>query len=229
MQNDEIFNQYAGRYKILFLKTAKVCCYIFDIQGSIIHDSKLEKNTTDVRREHLSRVKSRIFQHKSGDVAILNPPTIVSDDNAKTTKNTHDVSTVETIIVDPRNNDIAILNQETTEASTTDNGNTDDAIAESFSSTHGQLESTTEPPVIIEPRNLDNEEKLKHINMHEVDFEMAKDLKLVRQIDEGRQQNFRQVVCNDKTASLEGTSVNNFYVVQSPYYPQNYPTFLWYS
>jgi hypothetical protein len=51
---------------------------------------------------------------------------------------------------------------------------------------------------------------LSHVNMHDIDNEMAKDLKIVQQIDEGRQQNFRYVNCNDNTVPLEGISIDNF-------------------
>jgi hypothetical protein len=185
-----------------------------------LHDKNLDKNTDDVTRKDLSRIFRKI-----DDVAILNQPTTLSvNDNESTTKNTDDVTT-EKIIIEPRisqkssNDEITILNQQTTEVDnerTTEKVNTDDVIVESSSSIPG---NATEPLVIIDPRS--------QVNMKEIDYEMAKDLKLVRQIDESRQQQYQQVFCNDKTAPLAGTSIDKFYVVQSPFYPQNYPTFLW--
>ena len=146
--------------------------------------------------------------------------------------NTDDVTT-EKIIIEPRilqknsNEEVAILNQQTTEVdneSTTEKENTADVIAESSSSIPG---NATEPLVIIDPRKLNDGEMLSRVNMKEIDYQMAKDLKLVRQIDESRQQQYQQVVCNDRTAPLAGTSIDKFYVVQSPFYPKNYPTYLW--
>jgi hypothetical protein len=201
-----------------------MCCNALNIQGTVVQD--IDRNTDDVTRENLLPINSRIFR-KSEDIAILNQPTTVSDDS----ENTHDVTgstekvhnadvTTDTIIIEPRilqkntKDQIEVLNQPTTVV----DENTDDVT---------EVASTTEPLIIIEPRKLDNDEILGHVNMHDIDYEMAKDLKIVRQIDESRQQNFRYVNCNDNIAPLAGTSIDKFYVVQSPKYPQNYPVFLW--
>ena len=41
-------------------------------------------------------------------------------------------------------------------------------------------------------------------------------------------QNNQRVFCNGNTVSLAGTSPDNYLVVESPNYPFNYPTYLWF-
>ena len=42
-----------------------------------------------------------------------------------------------------------------------------------------------------------------------------------------RQQNGRRVECNGNVVPLDGTSSDNFLVVESPNFPYSYPTYLW--
>ena len=49
------------------------------------------------------------------------------------------------------------------------------------------------------------------------------DFKAASNVPTEKQQNFQYVNCNQQGASLAGTSVDNFLVIQSPNYPLNYP------
>ena len=94
--------------------------------------------------------------------------------------------------------------------------------------------TSQEEPVIIEPRkNLRSQPVFDEESVVVIEDDLPNEKsssKFVRKFNDvtiDRQQNYKQVNCNGPKLSLAGTSVDNFLVVQSPYYPGTYPLFLW--